>query len=861
MIERYSRHPGLSRKQQVLKRCLIIALTFASVYAVAKGQTRQPSPSALLQTSTPVSSAKPVLTAIPLAEVVARAELVTATLRNVEIDLAADQTATIETGSLAFTPEIDARLKEESRAHSGNPSLETLKTLETGWQRVSNNLTSWGRDLTVSASRLDKKINDLTEQAATWELTLELAKRSVGTPPEVLQRIETVVAATLQTRGAVERLRAQMLALQARVVEQSARVSEALNSISQARDVAVNRLFVLDNPPIWGAEVLSRVGQYLEAEGQDSFSTQWTTFKAYAIRQSGRFLLHVVVILMIVAALYWMRRKVRPWVEEEPGIKGATLVFEQPLAAAVVLWILAGGWIYPQAPGLWRAGLGAIALVPAIIILRKLVEQYLFPILNALVVFYFVDLLRSVMASQWLTSRLLFLAEMLAGVLFLLWQIKSTRSAKAPEEEGNRFGQTVRIAARIALALFAAAFVANACGYVTLANLVGNAVLGSAYLAVILYVAARIAYGLAMFALRVRPLTLLSMVRDHRHLFRSRVRGLVKVLVVFAWFTITLDRLSLRDSVFEMISDALTAKLIVGSLNISLGNLLAFAVAVWVAFLLSRFIRFLLEEDVYPRLTLERGVSYAVSTVLNYAILLAGFLLAVAALGMDLTKFTILAGAFGVGLGFGLQNIFNNFVSGLIVLFERPVKVGDVIRTNEAEGVVKRIGIRASIISGWDGSDVIVPNGKLISDTVTNWTLLNCRRRIEIRVRAAYGTNPNQVIELLKGGARAHHLVAADPQPEVLLIEFGTDSLIFELRAWTNHFDQWPQIRSELAIAIAIHSAFVAENISMPYQQQDLHLKSIDPEALKAIAIRSSRLSNDGPLSDETMKASAPGGE
>lgn len=418
---------------------------------------------------------------------------------------------------------------------------------------------------------------------------------------------------------------------------------------------------------------------------------------------------------------------------------------------------------------------------------------------------------------------------------------------------------TVKIAARIALALFAAAFLANACGYVTLANLVGNAVLESAYLAVILYVAARISYGLVMFALRARPLNLLGMVRDNLPLFRRRVRGMVQVLAVFVWLIVTLDRLSLRAPLFEMISDALTAKLVVGSLNISLGNLLAFAGAVWAAFLLSKFVRFLLEEDVYPRLTLERGVSYAVSTVLNYAILLTGFLLAVAALGMDLTKFTILAGAFGVGLGFGLQNIFNNFVSGLIVLFERPVKIGDVIRTNEAEGVVKRIGIRASIISGWDGSDVIVPNGKLISDTVTNWTLLNCGRRIDVRVRAAYGTDPNHVIELLKGVARAHHLVAADTQPEVLLIEFGADSLNFELRAWTNHFDHWLQIRTDLAVAI--HSAFVAENISMPYQQRDLHLRSIDPEALGAFAARGSRLSNDGPASDETMKASGPGGE
>jgi len=118
----------------------------------------------------------------------------------------------------------------------------------------------------------------------------------------------------------------------------------------------------------------------------------------------------------------------------------------------------------------------------------------------------------------------------------------------------------------------------------------------------------------------------------------------------------------------------------VGSLAISLGNVLAFLITVWAAFLLSRFLHFMLEEDIYPRVRLARGVPYAISTMVNYVILLVGFLFAVAAMGIDMTNFTILAGAFGVGQGFGLQNIVNNFVSGLILLFERPVNVGDVIQ-------------------------------------------------------------------------------------------------------------------------------------------------------------------------------------
>src|SRR6516225_30459 len=155
----------------------------------------------------------------------------------------------------------------------------------------------------------------------------------------------------------------------------------------------------------------------------------------------------------------------------------------------------------------------------------------------------------------------------------------------------------------------------------------------------------------------------------------------------------------------------LNANLAIGSFSITLGGILAFLITVWASFLISKFLRFVLEEDVYHHLRLAAGIPYAISTMLHYAILLVGFFVALGALGIDLTKLTILAGAFSVGIGFGLQNIVNNFVSGLILLFERPIKVGDVIEVGGNVGEVSRIGIRASVIRTADGSEIIVPNG------------------------------------------------------------------------------------------------------------------------------------------------------
>jgi small-conductance mechanosensitive channel len=174
---------------------------------------------------------------------------------------------------------------------------------------------------------------------------------------------------------------------------------------------------------------------------------------------------------------------------------------------------------------------------------------------------------------------------------------------------------------------------------------------------------------------------------------------------------------------------------------------------------------------------------------------------------------TILAGAFSIGVGFGLQNIFNNFVSGLILLFERPISIGDVIQIDDAVGVVERIGIRASIIRTTSGSEIIMPNGKLISERVINWTLSSRQHGIELPVAVAQGNDPGRVIELLERTAAAHSMIVRDPPPQALVVKLGADALGFELRAWTDHSEQWMQIRSELALAIS--AALAAENIAI----------------------------------------------
>jgi len=221
-------------------------------------------------------------------------------------------------------------------------------------------------------------------------------------------------------------------------------------------------------------------------------------------------------------------------------------------------------------------------------------------------------------------------------------------------------------------------------------------------------------------------------------------------------------------------------------------------------------------------------MAYAASRLLHYVILTLGFVIGLGVLGVDLTKVTVLVGAFGVGLGFGLQSVVNNFVSGLILLFERPIHVGDSVEVENLQGRVQRIGIRASVVRTLQGAEIIVPNSQLVSEQVTNWTLSDQLRRIDLPVGVSYSAAPQKVIEVLEAVASANPGVLKNPRPKALFLGYGDSSINFELRAWTDQFDNWYRIRSELAVAVfdAVHAA----GMSFPFPQREVRLLKDDKE-------------------------------
>ncbi|OSQ32785.1 mechanosensitive ion channel domain-containing protein [Thalassospira sp. MCCC 1A03138] len=264
----------------------------------------------------------------------------------------------------------------------------------------------------------------------------------------------------------------------------------------------------------------------------------------------------------------------------------------------------------------------------------------------------------------------------------------------------------------------------------------------------------------------------------------------------------------------------------VGGINFSLRAILIAILLFLVVLGVMRFFQRMLNTRVLPNTKLDEGLQHSVSAIFGYVGICLAVLLAISAAGMDLSNLAIIAGAISVGIGFGMQSIVSNFVSGLILLIERPIKVGDWIVVGADQGLVKDIRVRATEIETFDRSSVVIPNSELISNRVMNWTLKDRSGRGIVRIGVSYGSDANKVREILLEIADKRREILSYPAPQVVFIDFGASSLDFELRYFLRDIGDVLAVAS--AVRFEVLERFRVEGIEIPFPQQDLHLRDID---------------------------------
>jgi small-conductance mechanosensitive channel len=786
----------------------VLTLAVAMLPATSRAQTTQSSPP---PTPTPTPRSLAAL-ADETVELQKLRRDITARLADAspldEVDASLDDVAST---LLPLLQAQTAGLQADSR-------LSDLLDVDTSARRLDEQLTQAAGDLASEVRRAEKDLQELAELEARW---LQLAAAAVDddAPTLLLDRVREAQRMVDGLEGSVRVRRDRALELLDQSLASKTTVADVREALSHEIGRLQRETLAAASQPLWriglqrpraAAEILRRTA------GGDLFR-----ILEYTVTAGGRIgLVFPIALAAGLTVSLLVRRRIRHQATADEPLE-LSPVLAHPLSASLLVALAATRLLAPPGPQIVDHLFWALMALPAAHLTSTILgpaSRLPIALITATVLLW---PLRAYVEAIPVLDRLLLLTEDVAGIVAVTLILGR---GLILDRLGGGWRAAVRALLWIQIAVLAVSLASGIIGEVGLARLLRDGAVVSLGLAMVLYGIARALLRIVTDVLRGPIGGRLKMLHSHSAAVLRTVRGTVIAGAIAAWAWLSLQAFQLARPLQAGVKTVLAAGIEVGWFALTIGEVLSFVAVVAGAFLAARIVCFVLDEEFLPRLPLARGVPYMISTSVRYLILLAGFALALAALGVDLSKATILAGAFGVGLGFGLQNVVNNFVSGLILLFERPIRVGDVVEVSGVLGQVSRIGIRSSTVSTFVGSEVLVPNGDLISKDVTNWTLSSQRRLVEVLVGVAYGSDPRTVIEVLERVAGHHPDVVDDPAPKAFMVSFGDSQLDFRLVSWVARYGDGYRVASELRVAVA--EAFAEAGIEIPFPQQELRVRA-----------------------------------
>jgi small-conductance mechanosensitive channel len=595
--------------------------------------------------------------------------------------------------------------------------------------------------------------------------------------------------------------------------------------IKSAQEVATKQLLSRRVSPLW-KEFNQKTNVKLIREQRSLVDDTRAGLKDFYHNYAIRIWVNIIAFVVIVVLIFLLFRNLKQSFPEKDLSRDSALykILSRPISSAFLINYVLTVILFEILPDSIKLINTIILFIPVLLILRDIItgpaRRYIyFPIIAALLV-----QVHSLGYSDTLISRFF----LLLIILFSLLTILSILLRKSQREYvlSTRLGKYMYALLWLMLGLMSLSLVSVIIGAVLLAEFLTYASIRSAALALILYALSVTLNSVIISLLHNKRLQRMNLLKQHYNIILKRMVNVINSISIILWVIFTLRFFTFWDEIYNGIKSVLIYSLTMGTVKLSLGNILIFIFIIWFTLWISSIIRIIFDEEVAPKVKFKRGVPGAISLIVRISLITIGFLLAIAAAGVEMSKLAILLGALGVGIGFGLQNIFNNLVSGIILAFERPLNEGDIIEVGNHVGIVKQIGIRASTIRTAEGAEVIIPNGNLVSNELINWTLTDQQRRAEVTVGVGYGTNPEQVLQILRDCAHAHSEVLKDPEPLAVFTSFGESSLDFRLLFWIPNVDRRLQIQSD--VAVIVNNALQKAGIEIPFPQRDLHVKTID---------------------------------
>jgi potassium efflux system protein len=552
--------------------------------------------------------------------------------------------------------------KSADDAIAKSPRPEELSDLEISWKNRAARVAKWQQVISRWTSQLYKDFTLVDQEEQTWELTLK-ASPSGSLPREVERAVRDLLGEIKKVKAEARKRLDAALVLENQLYQRETAISEVLDNVTLGKERFRDSLIVAERVPLW--EVMTEWERVaLPAGGIATLLSRQLSEALDFLRThllGSSLIVCLFFLILIVASL--LSRKVAQWTQDHPHFEAATHFLKRPVSLALLITlVLSLVFFTANAPRLLWSLEALLLLIPVLRLLPRLIHPAARPVLFTVAVFYVLDSLRNLLLAIPLLDRLSFLASNIVAIVVLIWLLRLAWVRKLSAE--NPPPAYLILLFRVVLLLVSVSLVANILGYFDLAKLLSTGTLYSAYAVFAIFGAAKALSTIFAVFLDTDLARSLAGVRRYGG---SISHWGIRVLN-FAAFVLSIEAVlrffTVKDSVVKAVTDFMTAPIREGRVDFSLWDIIAFGLVLTAAILVSRGVRLLLEEDIFPRMRLSRGIPVMITTTVYYSILLFGFFFALGMAGVDLNRFTLLAGAFGVGVGFGLQNIVNNFIQG-----------------------------------------------------------------------------------------------------------------------------------------------------------------------------------------------------
>lgn len=780
-------------------------------------QTSTPPPAE--QQSPQPANPPPANKAVPLPRIADKAEELERQLREISKSLKPSQELLdLDKEAEAQAGQFEERARQTEELLAGIPNVMQLQDEERYWKAFAEQHGKQRKLLTNRAADIEEKIRWLDTQQKTWQATWDQVQPQSGLEV-VAQRVRSALDQIQQLRTEAQQQLGLILTSQNRISEQDREISAVQQELREAYERLRGRLLERDSYPLWAIRELHA--------SERSLSTAIRVAAGRGSVASRNFLRSKMRILILTAGIYLFALLIafglRNYLVSKNGqdaVEGSQLL-QRPFSGALLVTLFATFAFYFSAPSGVLFVEFILCLIPVLRLLPPLVGPGMRKVVYTLCAFYLVQWLYLVLQFGASFQREFFALIIVLALVIFAWLTRPSRlkvQIVTPWRPRLLFAGT-----SVGLFLLAASLLANILGFFALSQVLGLGTVFSAFALALLYTIVRVLrLGLVIL---VSSAWFQSLPDAHADAITRWGWRLLVAGATFVWLNVVLYLFAVRAAIVGALQSVLQYQMGFGKFHVTLGGILSLIFLLVLGYVIANIASFFLGSILLPNITLKGGMAYAISRVTYYVLLVGLFFAALSSAGLELNKFTLITGALGVGVGFGLQNIVNNFASGLIVLFERPIRVSDTVEVAGVSGIVRRIGARSSTVLTAQGAEVIFPNSTLVSNQVINWTLSSARRRVEIPVGVSYSADPDLVLKLLTEVATANSRVLTYPAPETAFLGFGENALRFQLTFWASQ-SAWFELQSE--VGLAVFRALRQAGIEIPFPQRDLHLRSLD---------------------------------